>query len=78
MKTEPTSKTANKLRIFCISNAISIICGMLLSDCTTVTTTDNSKLRSRITMESKNYLGITEGEYIYAIFKATAPHVVRE
>ncbi len=35
-------------------------------------------LKSRITTESKSYLGIKEGEYIYAIFKATAPHVVRE
>lgn len=39
---------------------------------------DDIRLKSRITIESKNYLGIKEGEYIYAIFKATAPHVVRE
>jgi molybdopterin-binding protein len=39
---------------------------------------DDIRLKSRITIESKNNLGIKEGEYIYAIFKATAPHVVRE
>lgn len=39
---------------------------------------DEISLRSRITTESKNYLGIKEGEHIYAIFKATAPHVIRE
>ncbi|MDR4491211.1 MAG: ABC transporter ATP-binding protein [Candidatus Nitrosocosmicus sp.] len=39
---------------------------------------DNIHLKSRITIESKNNLGIREGEYVYAIFKATAPHVVRE
>jgi len=26
----------------------------------------------------KNYLGIREGDYIYAIIKDTAPHIVRE
>jgi molybdate transport system ATP-binding protein/molybdate/tungstate transport system ATP-binding protein len=35
-------------------------------------------LTSRITTESKEYLKITEGAYVYAIFKATAPHVVRQ
>ena len=35
-------------------------------------------LISRITTESKEYLKITEGAYVYAIFKATAPHVVRQ
>jgi molybdopterin-binding protein len=35
-------------------------------------------LISRITMESKENLKITEGAYVYAIFKATAPHVVRQ
>ncbi len=39
---------------------------------------DEIRLRSRITIESKKYLRINEGEYIYAIFKATAPHVIRE
>ena len=29
-------------------------------------------------MESKENLKITEGAYVYAIFKATAPHVVRQ
>ncbi|MDN5846114.1 MAG: ATP-binding cassette domain-containing protein [Candidatus Nitrosocosmicus sp.] len=38
---------------------------------------DDISLKSRITVESKNYLGIIEGKYIYAIFKATVPHVVR-
>ena len=35
-------------------------------------------LISRITQESKEHLKIVEGEYVYAIFKATAPHIVRE
>ncbi|MBA3977737.1 MAG: ATP-binding cassette domain-containing protein [Nitrosopumilus sp.] len=39
---------------------------------------DDIHLMSRITRESKNHLGIKEKEYVYAIFKATAPHVVRE
>jgi len=36
------------------------------------------RLVSRITQESKDHLKIIEGEYVYAIFKATAPHIVRE
>ena len=40
--------------------------------------TNSISLISRITLESKDYLKITEGAYVYAIFKATAPHVVRE
>jgi molybdopterin-binding protein len=39
---------------------------------------DNISLVSRITQESKEHLKIIEGEYVYAIFKATAPHIVRE
>ena len=35
-------------------------------------------LVSRITQESKEHLKIVEGDYVYAIFKATAPHIVRE
>jgi molybdopterin-binding protein len=35
-------------------------------------------LISRITQESKEHLKIVEGDYVYAIFKATAPHIVRE
>ncbi len=39
---------------------------------------NNISLVSRITKESKEHLKIMEGEYVYAIFKATAPHIVRE
>lgn len=39
---------------------------------------DDIHMVSRITVESKNHLGISEGEYVYALFKATAPRVVRE
>ena len=39
---------------------------------------NNISLMSRITQESKEHLKIVEGEYVYAIFKATAPHIVRE
>ncbi len=39
---------------------------------------NNISLVSRITKESKEHLKIVEGEYVYAIFKATAPHIVRE
>ena len=42
---------------------------------------DNNKaiyLVSRITKESRIYLGIEEGNYIYAMFKATSPQVIRE
>jgi molybdopterin-binding protein len=35
-------------------------------------------LRSRITVGSKNYLDIKEGKSVYAIFKATTPHVIRK
>jgi molybdopterin-binding protein len=41
-------------------------------------TINNISLISRITMESKENLKITKGAYVYAIFKATAPHVVRQ
>src|SRR3954454_11527877 len=43
---------------------------------------DNNKaiyyLVSRITKESRIYLGIEEGDYIFAMFKATSPQVIRE
>jgi molybdopterin-binding protein len=39
---------------------------------------ENINLVSRITNESKNFLGIREGDYIYAMFKATSPQVIRE
>jgi len=42
---------------------------------------DNNKaiyLVSRITKESRIYLGIEEGNYIFAMFKATSPQVIRE
>lgn len=39
---------------------------------------NNISLVSRITPESKEHLKIAEGAYVYAIFKATAPHIVRE
>ena len=42
---------------------------------------DNNKaiyLLSRITKESRIYLGIEEGDYIFAMFKATSPQVIRE
>ena len=35
-------------------------------------------LVSRITKESRIYLGIEEGDYIFAMFKATSPQVIRE
>jgi ABC-type Fe3+/spermidine/putrescine transport system ATPase subunit len=35
-------------------------------------------LVSRITKESRIYLGIKEGDYIFAMFKATSPQVIRE
>ena len=38
----------------------------------------NISLVSRITRESKDHLKILEGGYVYAIFKVTAPHIVRE
>jgi len=42
---------------------------------------DNNKaiyLVSRITKEYRIYLGIEEGDYIFAMFKATSPQVIRE
>ncbi len=41
-------------------------------------TINNTYLISRITNESRTYLGIRAGDYIYAIFKTTSPHIVRE
>ena len=38
----------------------------------------NISLVSRISRESKDHLKILEGGYVYAIFKVTAPHIVRE
>jgi molybdopterin-binding protein len=40
--------------------------------------TDNIHLISQITNESRNFLGIKKDDYVYAMFKATSPHVVRE
>ena len=39
---------------------------------------DNIHLVSRITKESRIYLGVKEGDYIYAMFKATSPQIIRE
>ena len=39
---------------------------------------DNIHLISRITNESRIYLGVKEGDYIYAMFKATSPQIIRE
>jgi ABC-type Fe3+/spermidine/putrescine transport system ATPase subunit len=41
---------------------------------------DNNEiyLVSRITKESRIYLGIEEGDHIFAMFKATSPQVIRE
>lgn len=39
---------------------------------------DNLHLISRITNESRICLGIREGNYIYAMFKAVSPHIIRE
>ncbi len=39
---------------------------------------DNLPLVARITNESRIYLGIKEGDYIYAMFKATSPQIIRE
>lgn len=39
---------------------------------------NNVSLMSRITPESKEHLKIVNGACVYAIFKATAPHIVRE
>jgi len=35
-------------------------------------------MTSRITEEARADLGIKEGDYIFAIFKASSPQVVRE
>ncbi len=40
--------------------------------------TDSLRLRARVTEEARNDLGIKEGQYVYAIFKAISPQVVRE
>ena len=34
-------------------------------------------LRSRITIESQNILSLKKGQFVYAMFKATTPHVIR-
>ena len=39
---------------------------------------DRFRIRSRITEESRTDLGIKEDDYIFAIFKASSPQVVRE
>jgi molybdopterin-binding protein len=39
---------------------------------------DELKLISRITCTSEEELAITLGDHLYAIIKASAPHVVRE
>jgi molybdopterin-binding protein len=39
---------------------------------------DNLHLISRITNESRICLGIREDNYIYAMFKAVSPHIIRE
>jgi len=36
------------------------------------------RLSSRITIESKNYLELKEAQFVYAIFKATTPYVIRK
>ncbi|MGD9534862.1 MAG: ATP-binding cassette domain-containing protein [Candidatus Nitrosocosmicus sp.] len=38
----------------------------------------DSYLRSKITVESKNELEISKGDTVYAIFKATAPEIIRK
>lgn len=40
--------------------------------------TDTLHLRARVTEEARNDLGVKEGDYVYAIFKAISPQVVRE
>ena len=40
--------------------------------------TDTLHLRVRVTEEARNDLGVKEGDYVYAIFKAISPQVVRE
>jgi molybdopterin-binding protein len=39
---------------------------------------DNLHLISRITNESRAFLGIEKDDDVYALFKATSPHIVRE
>ena len=39
---------------------------------------DSIHLISRITNESRIYLGVKEGDHIYAMFKATSPQIIRE
>ena len=39
---------------------------------------DNLTLISRVTRSAVEELGIVIGDYIYAVFKASAPHLVRE
>ncbi len=39
---------------------------------------DSILLIAHITNESLIYLGIKEGDYVYAMFKATSPHVIRD
>jgi molybdate/tungstate transport system ATP-binding protein len=39
---------------------------------------DELKVVSRITKTAAEELGITVGEHVYAIFKASAPHIIRE
>ena len=39
---------------------------------------DNMKLISRITRSASEDLGIVIGNHIYAIFKASTPHLIRE
>ena len=36
------------------------------------------RLNSRITIDSQNKLELKEGQFVYAIFKATTPHVIRK
>ncbi len=39
---------------------------------------DGIHLICRITNESRIYLGIKEGDYVYALFKTTSPHIIRD
>ena len=40
--------------------------------------TDGLHLICRMTNESRIYLGIKAGDYVYALFKATSPHIIRD
>lgn len=40
--------------------------------------TDSLQLKAKVTEEAQTELGIKEGDYVYAIFKAISPQVVRE